>query len=289
MTDTNKRAVNKEPYRDLNLKCKPKSSGTANRLISVVTVVLNDIDNFETTVQSVISQTGCAVEYIVIDGGSTDGTLDIADRYRDRISHLKSEKDSGIYSAMNKGIEAATGDWIIFMNSGDRFHHPNAIHDVFSHVSVPADIIYGQYLVTYGNNTLRKVLPGKVEELWKGIMITSHQAMFIKTALMKANRFDGEFTSAGDHELVSKLYSLGFSFCPVPVIISVVSAGGVSDTKRRESLNECSKIAARYFKYKPFRVYFFFKQIDNVLRMMAKKIIPAHSVRQIQARMRNDA
>src|SRR4051794_23872669 len=88
-------------------------------LVSVVTVVLNDIHNIESTIQSVLSQRDCSIEYIVIDGGSTDGTIEVISRYLDRIQHYRSERDDGIYCAMNKALDLATGEWIVFMNSGD--------------------------------------------------------------------------------------------------------------------------------------------------------------------------
>lgn len=90
--------------------------------VSIVTIVYNASKYLEETMQSVINQTYDNVEYIVVDGGSTDGTLDILEKYKDRIDHWVSEEDRGIYDAMNKGVNLANGEWINFMNSGDVFH-----------------------------------------------------------------------------------------------------------------------------------------------------------------------
>ena len=95
--------------------------------ISVVTVCYNSVDSIEETMLSVLNQTYSDVEYIIIDGGSTDGTVDIIKKYADRLVYWVSEPDKGIYDAMNKGIAAATGDYINFMNSGDRFASTNVI------------------------------------------------------------------------------------------------------------------------------------------------------------------
>lgn len=90
-------------------------------LITVITVVLNGEGHLEETMQSVLNQTYPNVEYIIVDGGSTDGTLDIIRKYGDRIDYWVSEKDKGIYDAMNKGIKVALGSWINFMNGGTVF------------------------------------------------------------------------------------------------------------------------------------------------------------------------
>jgi glycosyltransferase involved in cell wall biosynthesis len=104
----------------------------SKNVISVVTVVMNDVNNIESTIQSVLSQVGCDIEYIVVDGGSSDGTQDVIEKYRDRIQHYCSEKDQGIYFAMNKGIDLAEGQWMIFLNSGDTFFSTTVLRDVFS-------------------------------------------------------------------------------------------------------------------------------------------------------------
>ena len=99
--------------------------------ISIVTVTYNCKDTVEKTIQNVLKQTYPNIEYIVIDGNSTDGTKEIIERYADRLAYWVSEPDKGIYDAMNKGIKAATGDWILFRNSGDYFFEPSTVEKVF--------------------------------------------------------------------------------------------------------------------------------------------------------------
>lgn len=99
--------------------------------ISIITVSYNAITEIEKTILSVINQTYTNIEYIIIDGGSTDGTVNIIKQYNDKISIWKSEPDHGVYDAMNKGIKLATGEWILFMNSGDTFHDNMVVADIF--------------------------------------------------------------------------------------------------------------------------------------------------------------
>lgn len=254
--------------------------------ITVVTVALNDIDHIEATITSVLSQVDCILEYVVVDGGSSDGTLDVIRKYSGRIQHWESAKDRGIYYAMNKGIEAATGDWMIFINSGDTFPHSTVVRDVFNRISPHDDIIYGQYMVKYRGGGARKVLPRRIADMWKGT-ITSHQAMLIRTGLMKTHRFDCDFRLAADYELVSKLYRLGCRFHYVPEVIAEVSAAGVSDRCRSDVYREFSRTAERYFTQKPFRIYFFLECMDNFFRIVAKKVMPTHIIERLQTRNRS--
>ena len=90
--------------------------------VSVITISYNAVSVIEDTIQSVLNQSYKDIEYIIIDGGSTDGTVDIIKKYQDKINYWVSEPDNGIYDAMNKGIDKATGEWINFMNAGDYFH-----------------------------------------------------------------------------------------------------------------------------------------------------------------------
>ncbi|MBQ4405981.1 MAG: glycosyltransferase [Bacteroidales bacterium] len=103
-----------------------------NKKITIVTVCYNAASEIEKTIQSVVNQTYPEIEYIIVDGQSTDGTMDIVSKYRDKIAIVVSEPDRGIYDAMNKGIKIATGEWINFMNAGDVFCDNNVLECIFS-------------------------------------------------------------------------------------------------------------------------------------------------------------
>ena len=111
--------------------------------VSIITVVYNDVKNIRSTIESYLSQSYDNKEYIIIDGGSNDGTMDIVNLYRDRIDVVVSEPDKGIYDAMNKGIKRATGNWIGILNSGDTFVSTDTLKTVFSLDWTGVDVIYG--------------------------------------------------------------------------------------------------------------------------------------------------
>ena len=119
-------------------------------LISIITISYNAANTIERTILSIINQTYSNIEYIIEDGKSKDGTLDIVNKYKHQISAIYSEKDKGIFDAMNKALHRSTGEWIIFMNAGDTFHNNEVISNIFE-TQIPKEIsvIYGDvYFIT---------------------------------------------------------------------------------------------------------------------------------------------
>lgn len=110
--------------------------------ISIITVNYNNADGLRETIKSVMEQSYDAIEYIVVDGASTDGGVEVLESFRPNLAHALSEKDAGIYNAMNKGIKLATGDYLLFLNSGDKLIGPRIIEEVVAQ-GLPADLVYG--------------------------------------------------------------------------------------------------------------------------------------------------
>lgn len=150
--------------------------------ISVITINRNNSDGLKKTIESVINQTYSNVEYIVIDGASTDSSVDIIKEHSDSISYWVSEPDKGIYNAMNKGIEKSTGEYLIFMNSGDCFYSKDVLTDVFSSKQ-EADILAGSIVSKIKNMMLKSTVPDKITFYYFFVSNLWHQATFIKRDL----------------------------------------------------------------------------------------------------------
>ena len=182
--------------------------------VTVVTAVLNDAGHIEQTILSVISQTDIEIEYIIVDGGSKDGTLELIGKYKDKISLLISEPDRGVYDAMNKGIKYSTGDFVYFLNSGDVLLNPSILSKIkFEDVNVRNTIIYGNVVVAYGNiEALEKPRPFFNSKMkFKGIGIC-HQSMFFPGELIRNEKYDLSYKIAADYDLVYRLWRKGTEF-----------------------------------------------------------------------------
>ena len=199
--------------------------------VTVVTAVLNDAGHIEQTILSVISQTDIEIEYIIVDGGSKDGTLELIGKYKDKISLLISESDRGVYDAMNKGIKYSTGDFVYFLNSGDVLLNPSILSKIkFEDVNVRNTIIYGNVVVAYGNiEALEKPRPFFNSKMkFKGIGIC-HQSMFFPGELIRNEKYDLSYNIAADYDLAYRLWRKGTEFLYKDITISKYDWGkGIS-------------------------------------------------------------
>lgn len=196
--------------------------------ISVVTVCYNAVAAIEDTILSVLNQTYPNIEYIIIDGASTDGTVDVVEKYRDKISYFVSEPDKGIYDAMNKGVDVAMGEWINFMNSGDSFATDHTISDIFGRgIDYEGqDVIYGDTLYVYsGSPILYKAKPLSTLEYR---MAFCHQSSYVRTNLMKSRLFDLHYKYVADYAFFYELYVAGRSFKYLPIVMTNYALEGGS-------------------------------------------------------------
>ncbi len=242
--------------------------------ITVITVVFNDARGLERTIQSVIGQSYGNVEYIIIDGGSSDNTIQVIKKYEEFIDLWVSEEDSGIYHAMNKGVLMADSDYMCFMNAGDAFISENTIAQVVLNLEekIPA-ILYGNAVVCYKNGFRRIVNSKKINHLWKG-MCFSHQAMFVQSDIMKNNLYNLDNRLSADYEFICGLYDKKNSFESFNGVIVSVTAGGVSDTMRVESVIGHWRIAHRFWPGFKVNSYYIIKLMDTVVRYVLHRMLP---------------
>ncbi len=213
-------------------------------LLSVVTVTFNAGKCLEKTIRSVLEQSYPQVEYLIIDGGSTDNTMEIVARYRDRIAYVVSEKDNGIYDGMNKGILAAKGDYVIMMNADDAFSDSQVLADVarFIEENPKSDVVFGKAREEreYGFFIVEPDLKSITRK-----MSISHQAIFVRTSLLREHLFVVEHRYAADFEQISGLYLEGCRFAYIDrCIADIVLDGGFTFKNHIASVNELYDIRA---------------------------------------------
>lgn len=249
-----------------------------NPLISIVTVVFNGEEFLEETIKSVLNQTYDNLEYIIIDGGSVDGTVDIIKKYENRISYWLSEGDNGIYDAMNKGIKIANGKWINFMNAGDKFYNNDICYEIFNDGKyfTDADILYGDLIVDYGEfQRFAKV--DSLDNMWRG-MVFSHQSAFIKTSYHQKNIYSLNYKIGGDLEFFYQAFNNGRRFKYIDKIVSIMEVDGFSDSHRFHSIWQKHQIVNDYKFSLRYNIYYIYLYVDQCFRKIAKKILPSNIV-----------
>ncbi|MDR0538430.1 MAG: glycosyltransferase [Tannerellaceae bacterium] len=224
---------------------------------SIITVTRNASPYIERTILSVLAQSYPAIEYIIIDGASTDGTTDVIKTYESGITYWTSEPDAGIYHAMNKGISKATGDYLWFINAGDSFHSSDTVQQLSLAIQKrqsPPDIIYGETMLidqtgaTLGNRRLKS--PQKLS--WRSFrmgMLVCHQSFVTRRAI--APEFDLQYRYSSDFDWCIRCMKSAVSILNAKSVLSCFMEGGVSDRQRKASLRERYDIMRRYYGLLP--------------------------------------
>ncbi|WP_072546504.1 glycosyltransferase family 2 protein [Mediterranea massiliensis] len=239
---------------------------------SVITVCYNAEATLEDTIQSVISQTYHHVEYIIVDGASKDRTMDIVNRYRERISVVVSEPDKGLYDAMNKGIRLATGDYLCFLNAGDSFHEDDTLQQMVHsiHGTLLPDVLYGETeLVDHEGHFLRMRRLQAPEHLtWKSFrqgMLVCHQAFFARRDLVMP--YDLRYRFSADFDWCIKIMKQSKVLHNTHLTLIDYLSEGMTTRNHKASLKERFRIMVRHYGWAStvaFHLWF-------VLRLLLKK------------------
>ena len=197
--------------------------------LSIITINLNNIDGLNRTIKSVIEQSYTEYEYIIIDGASTDGSIELIKQFSDNITYWKSESDKGIYNAMNKGIQKATGDYCYFLNSGDTFYNKSVLEEIMK-IPIIGDIVCFDAIVNEGDkNSLVKASVDISFYMFYTHTIL-HQSAFIQRSLFeKYGLYNEQLRIVSDWEFFIKvLFLYGATYQSVSIILSVFDTTGLS-------------------------------------------------------------
>lgn len=231
--------------------------------VSVITVTYNASTSLEETMLSVFDQNYSHIEYIIIDGGSIDGTVDIISKYANKLSYWVSEPDKGVYDAMNKALKIATGDFLIFMGADDLFYANDVIQNVVNQISDMYAVYYGSVLFKgIGTKHL-----GKFNKIKWATTNISHQAIFYPRIIYKTHSYDTQYKIYADYAYNLNLLKEKVDFVYVDEIITLYNMTGMSaDTldetfqkDYRNLLFESVGILA-YYVGKCIRCLYFYKE-----------------------------
>jgi glycosyltransferase involved in cell wall biosynthesis len=240
--------------------------------LSIITINKNNAAGLEKTIQSVVAQTFDDFEYIVIDGNSNDGSVEIIKKYADNLDYCISENDSGIYNAMNKGIRKAQGDFCLFLNSGDYLIKQETLAEMFAEIafSDEADIYYSNCRIDGGRYDK---FPLSMDVFFFIQENISHQNSIIRRSLFLMHGFYNEaYTIVSDWEFYLKeIYLYKSSFIYIKTDIAVYDLHGISFTMANQRENEKEKVFKDVFKELSEPIIFLYKLQENVYWDIIKK------------------
>jgi glycosyltransferase involved in cell wall biosynthesis len=240
-----------------------------SKKISIITVNYNDKAGLEKTLKSITSQTWTDFEFLVIDGGSTDGSKELIESYADKIDYWTSEPDKGVYNAMNKGIMAAKGEFVIFMNGGDVFRNESVLENVEKKLVKEYDIYYGDnYKVSPGSKR-KKIYPAKLSFSFFYTSSLNHQSTFIRRQLFLDNYlYKEDYKIAADWDFF--IYTICKKNVPYKYLnmtISEYDFTGISSTEKYKSATEIERFTT-------FKEYFplFIEDYKQVAELNSKRV-----------------
>lgn len=252
--------------------------------ISIITVNYNNLSGLRKTLESVISQSGKDYEWIVIDGGSTDGSKELLVEYSDKIDYWISEKDHGIYEAMNKGIKVAKGDYLQFLNSGDTLADSDIIKRFCERASTE-DVVYGNAIIVDGNDheVKRFHAPDFVKFSYFFGHALNHQATFFSKRCFKDYHYNEENRIASDIELYMYLMYNHYTFQKWNEYVVRFDNSGLSSRKAKDEFaGIVDRVLAKGIKA-DYQELIQFRDVD--LAIMIKRIINSSRILRYMTRI----
>jgi glycosyltransferase involved in cell wall biosynthesis len=223
---------------------------SASPLVSVITVVLNGRPTIERTVRSVLAQTWRPLDYLIIDGGSTDGTLETLERYRGRLGHIVSEPDQGIADAFNKGVRLARGDLLQLTNADDWLEPEQIAHGVRALREQPADFVFGDLVYHRADGSASHRVRGDAgyeHRIGSGMPDLNHPTVLARRRVFeRIGGFDGTLRYAMDYDWLLRAHRAGLVGAYVPEIVGHMTLGGAADRDWHRALIEVMRVSRRH-------------------------------------------
>ena len=234
--------------------------------VSIITVVYNGIAHLEQTIQSVLYQNYDNIEYIIIDGGSTDGTVELIKQYEGSISYWVSEPDAGIYDAMNKGIAKATGEIVGLINADDWYTKDAIIKVVDTFEKTEAKVVHGSmHIIKEDGERFVKVAFKDISNLKKG-MLLNHPTVFSKRELYeKYGMFNTTYRIVADWEMMMRWFLKDVHFVASSEILASFRMGGVSSEHLKKSFEEKHRVRREHGVYKNIDWYYMYDKVKSIL------------------------
>ena len=257
------------------VKYQKELSMNGSTKVSIVIVTLNTKFSFLKTVHSAIKQSYLNKEIIIVDGNSSDGTINEIKRLKKNFSKIVIDIDKGIYDAMNKGIALSTGNWILFLNSGDIFYNKKILYEIFNKNSIrKKDVIFGDTYVV--NKNMQYLVKGQNFSPNTYIMPFCHQSTLVKSSILKKYNFSLNYTYSSDFDFFKKCFEKKKIFYYLNTPITIVEANGLSDTNRNDVYNENIRILNKYNSTYIVIQKLYILKLYNLIQNLCKIILPEY-------------
>lgn len=230
--------------------------------LSIITINFNNADGLQKTIKSVVGQTFKDYEYIIIDGGSTDGSIEIINNNKRFINYWVSEPDKGIYNAMNKGISLSKGDWLFFLNSGDIFLSENSVTEIINYInkfSFTNSLIYGNLIIRglYEDDIIMNY--NNIDKYYLLENCIGQQAILFKRQIFnEIGYFDESLKIVGDYEfLLRAFYKFKRKNIHVNSVFSIYQWGGISNNYAHEEIHKMEReiVISKYYNKNQIKLF----------------------------------